>query len=220
MTNLFLVPRWFFGYDIAFELAFAIISLLVSIYAFKIYKLTENRQIRLFGIAFMLFSISYFLQSILNYAILQQLSDRLCYVFHMCNVPTLNFIGIYIHFIFFLSGLITLNYITLKIKSKKTFSMILIIITLSVISSANKIYLFYLISSILLIYIVWHYLKNFLKNKKFKNLIVLIAFVFLLFGNIHFIFSVNHSLFYVLGHALELIAYLLILLNLILILRK
>jgi hypothetical protein len=41
-----------------------------------------------------------------------------------------------------------------------------------------------------------------------------------LFGTIHFIFSVNQALYYFIGHAMELIAYIFILINLILVVKK
>ena len=65
MANLFLIPKWFFGYGVAFELIFAIITLAVALYSFKVYKLSNQNQPKLFGIAFLFFSISYFIQSIL-----------------------------------------------------------------------------------------------------------------------------------------------------------
>jgi len=59
-----------------------------------------------------------------------------------------------------------------------------------------------------------------MRRKQKKNLLVLLAFCFLLFGSVHFLVSVNHALFYVIGHFLELIAYVLILTNLLLLMKK
>jgi hypothetical protein len=44
-------------------------------------------------------------------------------------------------------------------------------------------------------------------------MLVAAAFLFLLFGRAHFIMSVDHELFYALGHILELVAYIFILWN-------
>nr|MCK4929463.1 hypothetical protein [Nanoarchaeota archaeon] len=220
MVHLPIVPEWFLGYDIILELAFAIITLIVSIYAFKIYKLSGQRQSKFFGIAFLFISIAYFIQSFLNFVILSKLNENICRGLKIASVNFLNSIGIYAYIIFFGIGLITLTYMTLRIKSAKIYSLLLIIILLSFLSSSNTLYLFYLLSSVLLIYIFIHYLMNYLKNKQAKTLLVLVAFAFLLFGSIHFIFSVNHGLYYVIGHFLELIAYLFILINLILVVKK
>ena len=56
---------------------------------------------------------------------------------------------------------------------------------------------------------------NFMKSKQPRQLFIILAFAFLLFGRAHFVLAVNHSLFYVIGHVLELFAYALILANLL-----
>ena len=76
MVNLSFIPSWFFGYGVILELAFAVITLAVSLYSFKIYRMSDQEQSRLFGISFLLFSISYFIQSALNFAILSELNEK------------------------------------------------------------------------------------------------------------------------------------------------
>ena len=48
----------------------------------------------------------------------------------------------------------------------------------------------------------------------------MMIFLFLLFGKIHFIFAINHANFYAFGHLLELIAYTLLLADLIIVVRR
>ena len=220
MTYLFLTPKWFFGYDIILELLFAIITLTVSLFAFKIYKLSGQKQSKLFGIGFLLISLSYFAQSFINFAIVSKLNENICQTLKIISVNTLNIVGIYLYMALFLTGLITLTYMTFRLLDLRIFTIILIIVLLSVILNSRAMYLFYILSSLLLIYIIIHYLKNYLHKKRGRILLILTAFIFLLFGRLHFIFSINHELFYALGHILELIAYLLILINLILIIKK
>lgn len=220
MANIYLVPKWFFGYDVILELAFAVITLIVGIYAFKIYKLSGQGQSKLFGIAFLFISVSYFIQSFLNFAIISKIDENICAALKINSVNVLNSIGLYAYALFFITGLLTLAYMTLGVKSAKIYSLSIIIIILSLLFTPNELYLFYFLSSVLLAYIFAHYFVNYLNNKKLNTLLVLIAFAFLLFGNIHFIFSVNHSMYYVIGHFLELIAYILILVNLVLVVKK
>lgn len=220
MANLFLIPQWFFAYGIIFEIAFAIIALTVSVYAFKVYKLSNQKPSKYFAIGFLFISINYFLQSFLNILISSKLASNICGFMKIQGINTLNLYGIYLHMFFFVIGLITLAYMTLKLESKKTYFLLIIIALLSIVFAADKVYMFYIIASVLLIFIAWHYLENYLKNKQFKTLIILIAFLFLLFGNLHFIFAVNHGLYYVVGHFLELVAYVLILINLLWVFKK
>lgn len=220
MTNLFMTPGWFLNYGMVFELAFAIITLIVGVFAFKIYKLSEQKSAKLFGIAFIFISLHYFIQSFLNFSILSTLNQNICNMMKINNVNTLNIMGAYSHMFFFVIGLATLTYMTLKINSKITYALILALPLTSIIFAENKLYLFYAMASILLIFITIHYIKNYIKNKQIKTLFILVAFIFLLFGNLHFIFSMNHEIYYFIGHFLELIAYFLILLNFILVLKK
>jgi len=220
MANLFLIPKWFFGYGVAFELIFAVITLAVAIYSFRVYKLSNQNQPKLFGIAFLFFSISYFIQSILNYFIISEIAQNISAVMKLQSVTLFNTIGIYVHMFFFIIGLVTLAYMTLKIKSLKTFALLIMMYLLTFFLIDDKIPLFYVMSSLLLVFISIHYLFNFIKNKKPRNFLVLLAFLFILFGNLHFIFAVNHTIYYVIGHFLDLVAYILILVNLLLILKN
>ena len=220
MVSLSLIPNWFFGYDVLLELAFAIITLVVSFFAFKIYKLTAQRQPKLFGISFLLISLSYFVRSFVNFAIIIKLNEDICRVLKVVSVNTWNSFGIYAYVILFIAGLITLAYMTIKVNNSRLYALLLTIPIIILLLSPNPLYLYYIISSILLVFIAIHYFKNYIKRKQPKTLLVLTAFAFLLFGNIHFIFSVNHGLFYIIGHFLELGAYLLILTNLILVIKK
>jgi len=220
MGNVFLVPSWFFGYDVVLELIFAIITLSVGIYAFKIYNLSGQRQTKLFGGGFLFISASYFVQSILNFAIVSKLNENVCQALKISDVAVLNAVGIYAYIFLFIAGLVTLVYMTFRIKNWKIYSLLLLVSLLAITLIPNTLYFFYLLASVFLFYICTHYFSNYIKNKNPQKLLVLIAFGFLLFSTFHFIFSVNHSLYYAVGHILELIAYILILINLIRVIKK
>jgi len=213
-------PDWFFGYSIFMELFFMLIILAVSYYSLKVYKLTGQRQAKLFSLAFLFIAAAYLVQSLFSLSIIYSLNQVVSDALRIIGVNTFNMTIFFLRSTFFLSGLVTLTYMTFKESSKKAYSLILILVFFSMILSWNRAYTFYLFSSIFLIYIASYYLVNYLKKKRLNTLLVLIAFIFLLFGSIHFIFSVNHALFYVIGHFLELIAYILILINLILVIKK
>lgn len=217
MTLVSVGPAWFFGIDIVFELVFAIITLIVSIFAFKIYKISLQKQVKLFGVAFLLISISYFIESILNYLILSKLNENICQVMKINSVVILNGLGVSINILLMTMGLALLAFMTFKTEKLRIYWLTLSMALFAIFFSRNALFLFFLFASIFLIFISWYYVDNYLKNKQIKTLLVAVAFIFLLFGKIHFIFSVDHKLFYVIGHFLEIIAYLLILWNLYLV---
>jgi len=217
--NYAIVPYWFAGYNVLFELMFFVIALLVGVYALRIYQLSGQKQSKLFGISFLLISAAYFIQSILNFAASYSMAEG-CNMHSMAAMHSLSSAGIYAHMVLFITGLVTLAYMTLKIKDIRAYGLFLAAILAVLLLNSSKLYFFYALSSILLIYISFYYLRNYLKSRKMSALIVFMAFLFLLFGKIHFIFSVDHGTFYVAGHLLEFTAYALISVNLIDVVKK
>lgn len=219
MLNVYyIVPEWFIGYDILLKIIFGIITLLVGIYAFKIYKLSEQRQSKIFSAAFILISISYFFHLLLNLIIIAKLT-----ISKVMTVRTFNLLvalGIYSHIIFFLAGLVTLFYMTINVKSKRLYSLLLLISLLPLLFTENKLTLFNFMSGIMLVYVVIHYIINYINKKQIRNLSIMLAFVFLLLGSFDFIFSLNRGLYYILGDLLVLVAYSIILINLIQVAKK
>src|SRR3990167_8701069 len=107
---LYCSPRWFYGYDIILEIVFAIITFAVAMYSFRIYRLSGQRDSRLFGFAFLLISASYSLWAILNgFAVSQLESARTILELERANIW--RYLGIYAHILFFLGGMSTLPYI-------------------------------------------------------------------------------------------------------------
>ena len=219
MSNVFVTPQWFYGYDVALELIFAVITLLVCFYSWKIYKVTQERNIRLFSLAFFFISLSYIVQSILNFVIMDQLDDNVSTLINLNNVYLLNLFGIYTHSLLFLVGLLLLAYIALRIYSLPTFILMSILVFASLYFSPYKTFMLYLLSTVLLGFIVYYYLTNYWNNRKATTLLVLLAMVILFIAYMCFMFATDDSFYYILGHLLELTAYITVLVNLIIILR-
>lgn len=220
MAVVHLIPNWFFGYSAILEFAFAAITLIVGIYAYKVYKISEQRQSKLFSFSFLLISLSYFIWAFVNLAIMLEVKESANTILEIKDVSLLNMIGVYSYIILFITGLIVLTYMTLQVKNLKLLALLWAVIIFSIFLNSNLLYMYNLLSTLLLIFIVIHYVINYVKHRQAKTLLVLVAFIFLLFASIHFIISINHSFFYVIGHILSFIAYILILLNLLLVIKK
>lgn len=220
MANLSFVPEWFFVYSLIFGLAFSIICFAVSLYSFKIYKLSGQRQSKHFGVAFLFFSLSYIIQFVLNLVIFSEVNERFLNIIEFQNIITINTLSIFAHMILFTFGLITLIYMILGVKNKWIYSGLMLASLLFLVFSANKINFFYVLSSLLLIILSIYYFQHFIKNKNSKSVLMVIAFFLLFVGHIHFIFLMNNEIEYALGSFLELSAYILILINLVRVLKK
>ncbi len=206
-------PNWFLGYDIIFELFFFIISLIIAIYALKVHRTTGQKLAKYFGYGFLLTAAAYLLQSVSNYLVYSNLNNNLCQIANLASVSTIDAIGTYSYILFMISGLVVLLFVSLKSDKQRTLWILLSTSIIAIILSKNPMYVFYLLSSIYLAFIAWHFVENYLKNKQTMTLTVAIAFILLWFGTFHFLISVDHELFYVIGHILGFFAYIMILIN-------
>ncbi|RME52739.1 hypothetical protein D6783_03915 [Candidatus Woesearchaeota archaeon] len=217
---LYETPPWFFGFDIAFELVFAAITLAVSLQSWRVFKLTRQRMPKLFGTGFLLISVSYLVWAFVNLTIALKLDDASCAFCLGLQVALLDRIGIFLHLLFFLAGVVVLTYNTLRIKSAPTLTLLLILTLGWLVLTIQKLWVFYILTSILFIFIVSYYLQRFLDRRSWKTFSIFLAFVLLFLGTLQFIFLSVNTVYYAAGHVLELVAYILILVELIRVLKK
>lgn len=213
MPLIYLSPPWFSGFAVLCELLLGIITLLLSIFAFKTHRIISESKVKLFGIAFLFISLSYFTQFLLNFLIFNS-KENLAALVLAFNV------GVYLYMLLRISGLVVLFFTKLRINATEVLLVLVATSLLSVFLSRNPLQAFYLMSSVYLAFISWHFIKNCLVKKQLKIFVVAAAFVFLILGNLNFLFSITHPFWFVPAHALELLAYLLILVNFYLVLKK
>lgn len=220
MALTYYLPKWFFSYDVILELAFAIILFLVAFLAFRIYRITGHKPIRLLGIGFLFISLSNFIESMLNFLMIAKTDYGTFYLFKNLSLSFLNYLSVNSYLIFTILGLTTLLYMSFKTEKIRILGFLIIISLLFIFLSKDSVYSFYILATIYLIFISAFFIETYLKNRKFDALLIALAFIFLLIDRALFVFLFDRELSYVLGHFPELIAYLLILLNFYLIKKK
>lgn len=221
MAHTFLGPEWFMGYDVVLEIVFAVITLMVSIYSFRIYRLTNKRSIRLYGFGFLFISIAYFMLLIANIAGFAVLSSStLSPAMKLLEYMNANIIGMQLYIMLFTAGLITITYMSLGIKNEKLYALLLVPTLMVLGLSSNRFLLFHIVASFLLLYIVLYYHDCYKKNKNKNLLWTMFAFILLFLSMLVFVLSEGYVLFYVFGHFLELASYLIILIELIRVIKK
>ena len=220
MSNVFLVPSWFLGYDIIFEILFVMVTFMVAYLSFKVYNLSRQPKPKIFGIGFLLMSSGYLIQAILN-------SIFFFYIRHMAFSPrqanfviVLYMIAVYAYTYLMLLGLITLVYMTFNVKRPKIHLLISLLVLMVLVSSVDKLMMFYIMSATISLFIFHHYIINYLKNKRTTSFLVLSGIGGMFLAYVIFIFSLDADIFYFIGHGVKLIAYIMILANLIHIFRK
>jgi hypothetical protein len=209
------------GYDILLESLFGIISLLLALMAFRVYSRTDQRQIKLFGIAFAFMSASYFVQALFNYIIFSKTNAAVCSSMVLPIFAWYNFLGVYTHILLMTIGVVTLTYMTLKVQKPLLLMMMLVVSLVALFfSEEHFLTVFLILSTVYFVFICIHFIKNYRKNKDKKSLLTALAFLFLLFGSVNFMFCTQGEFFYGVAHVLALIAYLFILGDFYLVLKK
>ncbi|MCB9358515.1 hypothetical protein H6503_01165 [Candidatus Woesearchaeota archaeon] len=216
---MFVVPNWFIGYDALTEAIFAVVTLLVSLLAFKIFKLTKSNNSKLLGFGFLFIAFSYAILAIFNAGNCFNLHESFCEITKWDPVMWY-YVQLYIHLILYLLGLVTLVYMTFKTKSPKLYSLLILISALPFMFSLNFPHVYFVLSSVLLAYIFAFYLGNFFKNPNLHTALIMVAFTFLFIADLTYIFTMKSAMSYVIYHFIELVAYILILFNLVTIIKK
>jgi len=218
MGSVYIIPQWFFSYDIILNLIFGVITLLVSLYAFKVYKLSYQIKSKIFGFSFFLISIAYFIRAIFIFILLSKLSAS-----KALSLTSFTFwfeSSLYLHIFFFLLGLITLVYMTIGSKGFKLYSLLSLLTFSPFIFAQDTLHLFNLLSALLLVYIFYYYLTTYLNVRNLRQFFIMLAFGLIFLSSIGFMLSVRYSLSFVVGDLLNLIAYVIIMINLIVIRKK
>jgi len=219
MTQLYIIPRWFFGIDVAFEIIFGLVALVVALYCLHVYRLCYQRECRLFGFGFVSISLAYFLWSFINVFIVSRLTEGNL-VLNLESLSRLGALGVYGHILLLTLGLATLAYTTLRVGGYRSYLLFATLPLLVIIFSFQKALAFYFVSSFLLLFVVIHYWIEYRRVRKQTTFLLLAAFIFILIGNLSFTLAAWQNINYVTGHALELAGYVLILISFIITLKK
>jgi hypothetical protein len=214
MGYVYLIPHWFFGFDIAMEIIFAIIALAVSLLAYKMYKLSQERHIKLISASFGLIGLSYLIWAISNLSLLAEASEGILEA-DLSKMIIWGSVSLFAFMFLYTISLSTLAYATFKTKNGSIYYLLAGLPLIAIAASLNKFATFKIVSIFLLAFIVYHYASECTICKNRKANLMLGAFTFLLLSNITFLFVITSYKAYVLGHILELIAYILILFNII-----
>lgn len=210
MSVFYKIPYWFANYDSAIQIFFAITCFLVGLYSYKIYKYSCLRKVKLFSVAFFFMSVSYLIWPLADFFSSSPLDSTTIGVL-VGEGGLANILPIYTHILLFLTGLAILAYMSFNIKSKRLYFSLLALSLFPVIAAVKKTDVAYIIASVLIFSILLYYLNIYLERKNTRVFPILFAFFLLFLASLDFIFSDNENIYYVGGHFLMLIAYLLIL---------
>jgi len=226
MIEIFHNPRWFFGLDAIFEFVSLLASVLLSFYSWKVYKLTKKDSYKIMSIAFIFMSSSFAIRIAANVIIhfligrIPQLVSAAEATRSLININIILQLGVFFYRFTFLLGVLLLLLLTLKIKNRVIFILFIMFVFFLTYFSTYAYFIYYLISSAILFFIFSYFLKNYEKRRSKTSYLVAVSFLFIFLSQLVFIFLKIHQAVYGVAKILQLIGFLLLLINYITILRK
>jgi hypothetical protein len=198
-------PDWFFGVDSGFEFFAFFALMLITLFSWKAFRFTKDKRYRTFATAFAFMALGMACRAVADLFVALNINSR----------PDV-LVGGYVGYIFLtLTSLILFFALMLRATQRAPLVALFIIALVSLFLSQSVRLTFHAISLILLLFISYHFIKNYFQKKSFTALLVCIAFVLLAVAQFQFIVDVLYHKWYILGHLSHVVAFGLLLVALI-----
>ena len=209
----------FYNIDLAFGLVSASVAVFIAGYALKSHLLTKERTSLFFSSAFLFIAAGLLSRVIFDYLVKFELTynPRMIALHGMTSLQsTMLFFAIFLA----TSGYIFLIALFYKIKSKRVIALLVTLVALLTLSTSNAYLTAHVIPAVLLFFILLHTTDNFLRKRNRNAFLVFASFVILFASEIFFLLILKSINFYFVGSSLRVLAYLLLLTNMLLVLKR
>jgi len=220
MEVLHVMPSWFLGTNIFFECLFFIFAAAIAIYSLRIYKITNQRESKIFGIAFSLIALSRLALVFINSFFITLASGGLR-VLEFEDIAGIKDVAVTAYVSLFILGLITLVYLSLKQKNARSYLLLVLLSAIALASGINKSLLIYSLSFIFLVLISVNYVREFKRTKNKNTFLVASGFILLAISSLLLVIVADYLMprVYVAAYLLEALGYIFIFSSLINILK-
>jgi hypothetical protein len=207
-----------YGIDSIIELLIIIVAGIISLYSHKIYKILQDKNYRFFSWAFLFIAISFVFKIVSNFTVLQRIRIQgVNFVYTVLSqpsyMPIVDFACFTIYKIFYLLGFLMLFLIITKTDKKDKIFLYIYLSIITILFSIYFNFVFHITIILILLFLVMHFYENHKNHRTTNSLLVLIAFLILLFSHLFMIFSDMDYLDYILAEGLMLIGFLSLLIN-------
>jgi hypothetical protein len=217
MISHFLTLGNFYGIDSLFEFLVVIVSSIISLYSYKVYKLLKNKNFRYFSLAFLFVAISFVFKILSNLTILHRvqivnINSIIVITSQFEYMRLIQFTSFILYKTFYLLGALFLFFIATKTKKQNKFMFVylsLLVIILSIFMN----FIFYLTLVFILTFLTSYYYENYKKNKLTNSFLVFLGFLLLSISQLVLIFSGFRPIIDLLGDILMLSGFLVLLIN-------
>lgn len=224
MVQLLVGPEWFYGLDTLFETFSIIVSFLVAILAYKVYKLTSQKKYLNFCLAFLMIAAALSFKIISNFVVFYKTVEKSFYglftITYTHSFDFINLAALYLFRFLFLIAFMMILANVLNIKDKRIIALLWFFAALAVIFSNFAYFEFHLVLALIIGFISHHFFKNYSEKKRKSALLVMLSFLAIFLSQLMFIVYIYDKTFYVMAETFQLVGFLFLLLAYLIILRK
>ncbi len=203
-------PEWFYGIDALADTIFFVVTLLVAVSSYKAYKFFGKREYRLLSIGFVILSASYLALAFGNF-FRYMLETNLAWNLREVIIGTN--LGWFTHSLLFLTGLLILIALYHKIINSSVQILIFLLTIFGFLLSGHLTSGFYILTAILLLFIIVKQWEIYKKKKKTPALFVALGFTLLFIGEIVLSVALFGQMYYAIGHLVALVGFVCILIS-------
>ncbi|MFH1210448.1 MAG: hypothetical protein V1645_00890 [archaeon] len=226
MIKVVFSPSWFMGIDNIFELITIIVTLLIAIYSWKVYKFSKESIHKYFSYAFFMISLSYIIKILMDISIYYPTTKIVQVGLLTVITHTFQKLDIFYTVGFFVSRLLLMLgmvgiFLVLERKGDKYYAFLLVYLAFVAALFGNFLFhIFHITTALLLLLIFIHYYNNYVECRSRNVLLVALSFLLIFISQIIFITVQLHPVLYVVAESVQLLGYLILLYLFISILRK
>lgn len=222
-------PKWFYGIDCIFEGVSVLVLLLLALSTYKLYKFTKDRHHLYFGVSFIALALGFLAKITTNIEIyfpqvfLKTIGPEVVFsITGVVNSSIIYALGFFFYKLFVVWGFLGLIFIITHSKEYRWIPLTVYFGFIIALFSTVANHIFFITTSILLLYIVYYLYQNWKKKKKNKivPLLTFLSFLIILVSSITFIFMLFSIYFYVVAEVLQLIGFLVLLVAYVLLIKK
>jgi len=209
-----------------FEIFFLLISLLISFYGYKIYRLSKNKEHKYFSMSFLLIALSFVFKILTNFDIYYnvfrtfRIGFQTFILSYLYNSGIIHATGLFVYKLLTTFAFFGLFLIETKRHSKNDIYLIIYFILISTILSIFTYYIFHITLAIILFLICSRMYNNYEKDKRHSKFLVLFSFLMIFLSQFAFMLIFLETEFYVLGEIFLLVGYSVLLFNYLTVSRK
>ncbi|MFH0752098.1 MAG: hypothetical protein V1914_00710 [archaeon] len=208
-------PGWFYGLDTIFELVCGLITLLISMLSYRVYRFAKQKRYYYLFASFLLISFAFALRAVGVFLMHLGFYDRIISPFGMFDFI---FLG---QMTLMLFAFTILLLVSMGVKSRRVIAFVMALMALFILFSYQYFLKFHVVMFVLMFFLAANFYLNYRKQRNLNSALVFSGFYMLMLAQPFFLFSARLSQnYYIAGQTFQVIGFLALFLMLIRVIRS